>query len=44
VAFILTLVGMKIGALLGNLIRKRGELLGGVILLIIGLVILFEHL
>jgi len=44
VAFILTLVGMKIGALLRNLVRKRGELLGGVILLIIGLVILFEHL
>ena len=44
VAFVLTLVGMKIGALLGNLVRKRGELLGGVILILIGVIILFEHL
>jgi len=44
VAFILTVIGMKMGSLLGNLVKKRGELLGGIILIIIGLVILFEHL
>jgi putative Mn2+ efflux pump MntP len=44
VAFTLTLIGMKMGALLGNLIKKRGELLGGAILIVVGLVILFEHL
>jgi putative Mn2+ efflux pump MntP len=44
VAFILTLLGMKMGALLGHLIKKRGELLGGIILILIGVVILFEHL
>lgn len=44
VAFIITLFGMKIGALLGNLIKKRGELLGGVVLILVGLFILLEHL
>jgi putative Mn2+ efflux pump MntP len=44
VAFTLTLIGMKMGALLGTLIKKRGELLGGAILIVVGLVILFEHL
>jgi len=44
VAFILTLIGMKMGSLLGHLVKKRGEMLGGAILIIIGLVILFEHL
>jgi len=44
VAFVITLFGMKMGALLGNLIKKRGELLGGVILIIIGLIIVFRHL
>ncbi|NIM90474.1 MAG: manganese efflux pump [Candidatus Aminicenantes bacterium] len=44
VAFALTLVGLKVGAMLGNLVRKRGELLGGVVLILIGVIILFEHL
>jgi manganese efflux pump family protein len=44
VAFVMTVVGMKLGPLLGKVIGKRAELLGGVILVIIGLKILVDHL
>jgi manganese efflux pump family protein len=44
VAFIITLVGFYLGKKLGALIGKRAELIGGIILIIIGLRILFEHL
>jgi putative Mn2+ efflux pump MntP len=44
VAFVMTVVGMKIGPLLGKVIGKRAELMGGVILLLIGIKILADHL
>ncbi|MFB0565220.1 MAG: manganese efflux pump MntP family protein [Candidatus Aminicenantaceae bacterium] len=44
VAFVMTVVGMKMGSLTGYLIKKRGELMGGLILIIVGVVILAEHL
>ena len=44
VAFAMTVVGMKIGPLLGKVIGKRAELLGGAILLLIGIKILADHL
>ena len=44
VAFGMTALGVKIGPFLGKLIGKRVELLGGVILILVGLKILFDHL
>ena len=44
VAFLMTGLGMKIGPFLGKLFGKRAELLGGIILVIVGLKILFDHL
>jgi len=44
VAFLMTGLGMKIGPHLGKLMGKGAELLGGVILILVGLKILFEHL
>ncbi len=41
--FFLTLVGAALGHLLGKVVGKRFELLGGLILLAIGLKILVEH-
>jgi putative Mn2+ efflux pump MntP len=44
VAFTITVLGMKIGPLLGKVIGKRAELLGGIILILIGIKILADHL
>jgi len=44
VAFVITVAGMKIGPLFGKVIGKRAELLGGIILIIIGVKILIDHL
>ena len=44
VAFIITLSGFFLGKKLGALIGRRAELIGGIILIIIGLRILLEHL
>jgi manganese efflux pump family protein len=44
VAFIITLSGFFAGKKLGALIGKRAEIIGGIILIIIGLRILLEHL
>lgn len=44
VAFLMTVFGMKMGSFLGKFVRSAGEILGGVILIIIGVTILIEHL
>lgn len=44
VAFSMTIIGIKIGPLLGIIVGKRAEFLGGMILVLIGVKILFEHL
>jgi manganese efflux pump family protein len=44
VAFAMTVLGMKIGPALGRLIGRRAELLGGVVLILIGIKILVDHL
>jgi putative Mn2+ efflux pump MntP len=44
VASLITILGVKIGPILGQLVGKRAELLGGSILIFIGVKILFEHL
>jgi putative Mn2+ efflux pump MntP len=44
VAFTMTVIGMKIGPALGKVIGRRAELLGGVVLILIGIRILAEHL
>ncbi len=44
VAFIITVIGFLAGKKLGELVGKRAEIIGGVILIGIGLRILLEHL
>lgn len=44
VAFFMTILGVKIGPFLGRLVGKRAELLGGLILILIGVKILSDHL
>lgn len=44
VAFTMTIVGVKIGPVLGRVIGKRAEFAGGAVLILIGVKILAEHL
>ena len=44
VAFVMTLLGKKIGPVIGKIAGKRAELFGGLILIFIGIKILTEHL
>lgn len=44
ITFVLSLLGVKIGKRLGCLVEKKAEVLGGVILILLGLKILAEHL
>ena len=44
VAFFMTVLGVNIGPFFGRLIGKRAELLGGLILIMIGIRTLSEHL
>ena len=44
VAFGLTALGMKLGPLLGRAIGRRAELVGGLVLILIGVKILIDHL
>jgi putative Mn2+ efflux pump MntP len=43
-SFVLTVVGAKLGPIVGRLVGKRAELIGGLILIGIGVKILVEHL
>ena len=42
--FIISAIGVKIGSVFGSRFRKPSEILGGVILILMGLKILLEHL
>ncbi len=44
VAFLLTLLGTKLGPILGQIIGRRAEFLGGLVLVLIGIKILIDHL
>jgi putative Mn2+ efflux pump MntP len=44
VAFLMTLLGTRIGPVIGRIAGKRAELLGGLILIIIGVRILIQHI
>lgn len=44
VAFVLSMAGVKIGNVFGARYKKRAELAGGIILILMGLKILLEHL
>ncbi|MBQ9318007.1 MAG: manganese efflux pump [Bacilli bacterium] len=44
ITFILSLIGVKIGNKFGDRFQNKAELLGGIILIIMGLKILLEHL
>ena len=44
ITFIISILGVKIGNKFGNIFQNKTKLLGGIILILIGLKILFEHL
>ncbi len=44
IAFLMTFLGTRIGPLLGRLVGRGAELLGGLILILIGIKIICEHL
>ena len=44
IAFILSVIGVKIGNIFGNRYGKITEIIGGIILILIGVKILLEHL
>ena len=44
VAFLMTFLGTKLGPLLGRVVGKRAELVGGLILILIGIKILIDHI
>ena len=44
VTFIISIVGVYIGNFFGNRYKKRAELAGGIILVLIGVKILCEHM
>jgi len=44
VTFLMTMIGVKVGSLFGPKIGPKAELVGGVILILIGVKILLEHL
>lgn len=43
IAFLMTLLGTKIGPVIGQIAGRRAELLGGLILILIGIKIIVEH-
>ena len=43
-SFLMTIVGAKLGPVVGRVVGKRAELVGGLILIGIGVKILVEHL
>jgi putative Mn2+ efflux pump MntP len=43
IAFLMTLLGTRIGPVVGQMAGKRAELLGGLILILIGIRIIVEH-
>lgn len=44
ITFILSLVGVLIGNVLGSKLKSKAEIIGGIILIVIGLKVLFTHL
>jgi len=44
VTFVLSMIGVRIGSLFGSKISSKAELVGGIILILIGVKILLEHL
>ena len=44
VAFVMSLIGSRLGPIMGKVVGKRAELLGGVVLILIGSIILIDHL
>jgi putative Mn2+ efflux pump MntP len=43
-SFVLTIVGAKLGPVVGRIVGRRAELIGGLVLIAIGVKILVEHL
>ena len=44
ITFVLTIIGILIGSVVGGKFKNKAELLGGIILILIGVKILLEHL
>lgn len=44
ITFLLSMIGVKVGQIFGSKYKSKAELSGGIVLIVIGLKILFEHL
>lgn len=44
ITFVISVIGIKIGKVCGDKLKNKAELLGGIVLIIIGIKILLEHL
>ena len=44
ITFVFSALGIKIGSIFGDKFKNKAELIGGIVLIIIGIKILFEHL
>ena len=44
ITFIISVIGVKIGNRFGDKYEKKAEIMGGVILILLGIKILLEHL
>ena len=44
ITFVLAIIGILIGSVVGGKFKNKAELLGGIILILIGVKILLEHL
>ncbi len=44
VTFVFSAIGVKIGSIFGTKYKSKAELVGGIVLVLIGLKILLEHL
>ena len=44
ITFLLSALGVKIGSIFGTKYKSKAELLGGIILILLGIKILLEHL
>ena len=44
ITFVISVIGVKIGNVFGNKYEKKAQIFGGIILILLGIKILFEHL
>lgn len=44
ITFFISFIGVKIGSIFGNKLQKKAQIFGGLVLILVGIKILFEHI